>query len=503
MEDEFYDFGEESPFDDIVDNTNVSSETVFDDIEMVDVTEHMMLEYLTNNHHLWTKASTIIKPEYFNQEYQEIFPFVNKFVHDHGKLPPNNIIHAETNVKLNTPVDCTDNEIIDYVAGKVEEHCRISAMSAMIIDAADRVGTEDMTNLASEMVGRASDVTRISMKRDLGVDVLVSAKSVLTDAEKFDGQPTGFSFFDKVFDGGITRPSFNLLSGSSGDGKSIMMQNVIAYASERGLNSVFYSLELEDATVTKRFAAMITDTDINNLYPHLDAVDYDMTRRSMTQGRVWLKKFPMTKTTMADIESHYNDLVEDTGEEWPVVCIDYMDILLPVEKVDLSNIHIRDDFISKEMNQFFHTHNIMGWTAAQQTKGAKEEKESRSGAVAGGKDKVSIADNVIVLKRSTEDMEDQRVWWNVEKARSSGALKVKLPMHWNPQTQKVSDGDWDLLMEANPTLQYKFGGATTNGSNSTTSKINTSRPSKQEADAKEVKGINTRDKFNKMLRGRK
>jgi len=503
-EEEFAAFGEEeSPFADIEDNTtkpNDEEDVVYDDIEEADVTEHMMLEYLTSNQHLWTKANTIMDAEYFQHEYRSIIPFVTTFIKDHGKLPPKNIIYAETGVKLNTPDDHNDDEILEYVAKKFEDHCKIQSMSQMIIDASDRVGQENMTSLAAEMVTRSQDITKMSLVRDLGDEVLISAKRILSNSEEFDGQSTVFGFFDMVFDGGVTRPSFNLLSGSSGDGKSIMMQNVISYASENGLNAVFYSLELEPAIVMKRFASMITNTDIAKVYQKVDAVNHDMKRRSKTQGRIWLKKFPMTKTTMADIEAHYNDLVSHTETEWPVVCIDYIDVLTPIEKVDLSNIHIRDDFISKEMNQFFHSHNIMGWTAAQQTKGAREEKDSRAGAVAGGKDKVSIADNVIVLKRTTEDLEEQRVWWNVEKSRSSGALKTRLPMKWDSQTQKVSDGDYDLLLEANPSLKYKLN--TSKPQNTKEPEVNKKRPTQAEADAKEIRGGNTQDKLVNRLKKR-
>ena len=204
--------------------------------------------------------------------------------------------------------------------------------------------------------------------------------------------------------------------------------------------------------VIKRYAAMMTDTHIDQVYTHLDTVAHSLHTRGKTDGAMWVVKFPMVGTTMADIQAHRLELQMHTGLHFGAVAIDYIDVMDPVQKVDKANIHLKDKFVSEEMNDWAHQNNIILWSASQQTKGAQDEKDPRQSGVAGGTPKVSTCDNLIIGKRNEDDIEDERWWAHVAKARSSGATKAKIPLYWNSQTMRMSDGDRDLFEEANPKL---------------------------------------------------
>ena len=123
-----------------------------------------------------------------------------------------------------------------------------------------------------------------------------------------------------------------------------------------------------------------------------------------------------------------------------------------VRQVDDANIHLRDKYIAQELNDWMHQENLIGWSASQQIKGADDEKDARQSAVSGGTYKVNVCDNLIILKQTQEDREDERIWGHIAKARSSKGVNAKIPFKWNSDTLRMGNGDRQLFEEANPWL---------------------------------------------------
>lgn len=418
-----------------------------------DLSQHLLLSYLTTNPLLWSKCSPIVKETYFSDDMRKVVRYIREFEHKYKRLPSNKIIRADTGILLDTLDDATDPGIFAYVCDQVEEFCRQQAFIDLLMRASETIDTDRSRTTVAKFQKEAEQVARISVAQDLGYEVHENVQDVLKRAETQDGISTGLEFLDRALDGGVTMPSFNLVSASSGDGKSIWLQNMAVNYARMGYNVVFYTLELEPATIMKRFAAMMTDTDIRYVYRELDAIAFKMHTQGKTEGNIWLKKLPMTGTTMADIRAHHNDLRIATGKDWPVVCIDYMDVMHPVQTgIKLDNIHIKDQYVATEMNDFAHDPMFQKivWSASQQVKGAQDDKDAKQSGVSGGAPKVNTVDNLLIIKRTNEDRQEEQAWVHIEKGRSSNAKGMKLPIHWNARTQRQTNGSEELFAEANP-----------------------------------------------------
>jgi len=452
-EDEYM-YGEvDGPDEDELQSVDDMIDEAESDIEPSDYTQHMLLSYLVSNPSLWIKCRPIIKESYFDREYRPVIDLLRKHVDQYNDLPNPIIIHAKTGVKLNYMDDAQKDSRVSWFCDAMEEFCRIQAFHSFLINAAEKTESDRSGDTLASLLKDAEQVVQISLHRDLGLEIHDSTRDVLTSAQKDDNITTGYTMLDRAFSGGITRPSFNLVSAASGDGKSIFMQNLAVNAAENGENVIFYSLELEPAIILKRFVAMMTDTNINLVYEHLDSVAYTMYSRKKKDGEIWVKKFPMTNTTVADIASHYLELTMQTGMYFGFVCVDYIDVMYPItSKVDIGNIHQKDKAVAEELNDWTHKQKIICWSASQQTKGAQDEKDARQSGVAGGTPKINTCDNLIIGKRSEKDKEDERWWGHIAKARSSGGTKAKVPFRWNKDTQRMFDGDPELFEEANPFL---------------------------------------------------
>jgi len=431
---------------------DMDAEQDTDTVEPSDYTQQLLLSYLISAPELWVKCAPLIDAKYFDPQYRPVINKITEHLKKYKDMPNPDIIHAATGVKLTFRDDAKEESRQSFVCDQVEEFCRTTAFHDFLVHASEVTASDRSRGTLASLMKDAANIERMSLIRNMGTEIHGGAVPILTRAEESDNQSTGFSHMDRAFSGGLTMPSFNIVSAASGDGKSIYLQNQIVNYVEQGRNCIFYTLELEPAIVIKRFSAMMTNTDIAQVYNHLDTIGHALHTRGKTDGDLWVVKFPMIGTSMSDIAAHYQELTMHTGLNFPCVAIDYIDIMEPDQKVDKSNIHMKDKFVSEEMNDWAHENNIILWSASQQTKGAQDEKDPRQSGVAGGAPKINTCDNLIIGKRSEDDHEDERWWAHVAKARSSGATKAKVPLHWDSRTQRMSDGDRDLFEKSNPKI---------------------------------------------------
>ena len=423
-------------------------EEASENIEPNDWTQDMMLSRLLDDPVLWSKCAPILKAEYFDKEYQPTVRFIIDYVSKHQQLPPRDVIRAEKGITLSIP----EGEISqDYLADTIERFCICTAYEKFLWNAADRIEENSDHNTIASLIEESKAITQISLRRDLGHEVH-DGEDMLAEALKNDEIPTRFRDLDEALGGGVTRPSLSIISANSGKGKSVTLQNIAINYMEAGNNVIFYTMELSAPLIQKRFSAMMTNTPMDRVKHKLVEIKQEMKRRALSDGWIYIKKMPGNGTTLTDLKAHYNDLTLETKMKWSVVCVDYIDVMDPVRKVDDANIHLRDKYIAQELNDWMHQEHLIGWSASQQIKGADDEKDARQSAVSGGTYKVNVCDNLIILKQTQEDREDERIWGHIAKARSSKGVNAKIPFRWDLDTLRMSNGDRQLFEEANPFL---------------------------------------------------
>ncbi len=424
-------------------------------VEPIDTGQFMLLSYVTSDDALWTKVFPILDPEYFDAENKAVVRFVRDYVNQYKKLPNRLAIKAKTGVLLDSPDDV--GEVEDFICDEVEKHCQKRAAIDFAIKISDMTEPgKRQEDLVAQIIDGARRVEQTTIHKDLGYEIHDNMKSELAVAETHDNISTGFRFIDRAFGGGITRPSFNLVSAASGDGKSVFLQNLAINYVEMGFNVVFHSLELIRPLIMKRFAAMLTNTSIDEVYRNIEEIDQRSRHLGKTQGMLWLNKASMSGTTPLDIGAHYHNLCRETDTKWDVVIVDYLDIMYPdMKDIKLDNIHLKDKYVSEGLNTFFHDNDLIGWSASQQTKGAQDEKDARQSSVSGGGTKVWTMDNLIVLKRTLDDMADGRIWGHISKGRSGGS-RFKIPLTFDNKTLRMRDGSEHDFYEANPWYFKKY-----------------------------------------------
>lgn len=415
--------------------------------------QHMLLSYLASQRNLWIRCAPVIKEEYFDAAYKPVVRLFREFEVKNQTMPDPMIVRADTGIDLGIPSDSDNPLVQDEVCQRVEEFCRLVATQNFLLEAADVI-QEDRTKATLMFLAKEMDeISTISVTQNLGYEVHDSVRELLEIAEKADGQPTDMIYMDEALNGGVTDPSLNLISAGSGQGKSVMLQNLAINYMRQGHNVCYISLELPEYMIQKRITAMATNININELYRNRDVAVAKMQQSKRREGKLQIKRMPISGTTVAHIRSYVNELSSTTGLEWKHVMIDYMDLMTPIKTgIKADNIHVLDKAISQELYDYAHDRvsSKIIWTASQQVKGAMDEKDGRQGAISGGTDKVNTSDNAIILKRTVEDIKNQMCWAYVVKGRNGGT-GIRFPIYWNGGTQRMIciEDHRELFVEAN------------------------------------------------------
>jgi len=426
-----------------------------DDDEEVstDVTQHMLLSYLNANHELWVRCAGVIKEEYFTPDMAQVVTMIKDFELHHRQMPNKLMVLADTGITLDTPDDAKNEVVADNIADRVEEFCRHKAAAAFMEESYDQMQEDKSKATMTYMVSEMKRISEIAIQQDLGYEAHDDVVELLQVAEESDALPTGFDLLDLALNGGVTNPSYNLVSAASGQGKSIFLQNAAINYSRQGYNVVYISLELPEFMIEKRLAAMMTDTDINSIYKSIDSVVTQIKRNRHKEGKIRIKRMSMTGTTLADIRSYVSELESASGEKWEHIMLDYPDLMAPMKPgIRTDNIHVKDQVISEEIFEWTHERGSTKtiWGASQQVKGAKDEKDARQSGVSGGVGKVHTCDNLVILKRSKEDIQAGRCWGFIEKGRNGGT-GLRIPFDWDINSQRMTSNETlvDLYDEAN------------------------------------------------------
>jgi hypothetical protein len=217
---------------------------------------------------------------------------------------------------------------------------------------------------------------------------------------------TGILELDMTIGGGLRRGCLGIFVGGPGDGKSMALSHIAAWALRCGLFVVYATLELSGADVLARVKANLTAVPINavlddphRLKPFLSG---------MPLGPFIVNEFTPLATTTYDLEAWVADCEGRVGRKVDVMVTDYGD------KLGVAKMNGKDDtgyksgqVIFERMRIYAHERNLWHWTAAQATrqtkKGAKTNNRLDLNDIADSMHKARVADLVVTLNYNEED----------------------------------------------------------------------------------------------------
>tara|TARA_Y100001937_G_scaffold126719_1_gene196756 strand:+ start:6968 stop:8392 length:1425 start_codon:yes stop_codon:yes gene_type:complete len=396
--------------------------------------QKLFLEFCATDPELFVRVKNIVKTEYFSRKLANVVKFMQEHSEQYNSLPTTEQIQATCGVELKK-VDI-DERHKNWFFDEFETFCRHKALELAIIQSADLLEKGDY----GQVEDKIKHAVRIGLTKDLGTDYFVDPKARLLALKDNNGTvSTGWSALDHKLYGGFNKGELNIFAGQSGAGKSLFLQNVALNWVNVGMNVIYFTFELSEELSSMRVDSMATGVASNEIFKKIDDIDLMVRMQGQKSGKFQLK-YMNSGATVNDLRSYLKEYEVQTGTKPDCICVDYLDLLMPISKrVSPSDLFIKDKYVSEELRNLAVEHQIVLATASQLNRASVEETEFDHSHIAGGLSKIQTADNVIGIQTSRAMRERGRYLIQLMKTRSSGGVGTKINLAFNIDTLRITD----------------------------------------------------------------
>ena len=419
--------------------------------------QKFFLSMMITEPNLFVRVQNILNPENFDRTLKDTVKFMIDFSNKYHVIPDVEKIKLTTSVELTRIADLREQDT-EWFFDEFEKFTRKQELERAILKSAELLEKGNYDPVEKII----KDAVQISLTKDLGTDYFDDPKGRLLAIKQNNGQmSTGWPVLDNKLYGGFNRGELQLFLGGSGSGKSLFMQNLAVNWVREGLNGVYITLELSENLCSWRIDSMMTDIATKEIFKNIDDVELKIKMAQKKSGRLFVKYLP-AQSNINDIRSYCRELQVQTEKKLDFMCIDYMDLLMPVSvKISASDLFTKDKFVSEELRNFAKELNVLFVTASQLNRSAVEEVEFDHSHISGGISKINTADNVFGIFTSRNMRERGQYQVQLMKTRSSSGVGQKVNLKFNVDTLRIyddeSDDDAQQTTTANILDQIKVG----------------------------------------------
>ena len=398
--------------------------------------QKVFLEMMLQDAESFVRVQNIYNPENFDRSLRAAAEFIQEHSDNHKTLPNPAQITAATGVHLESIPDLNSGHF-EWFMAEFEGFTRKQELERAILKSADLLEKGDFGPVEKLI----KDAVQISLQKDLGTDYFDDPRARLMKLKDGNGQQsTGWPSLDKLLYGGFSRGELNIFAGGSGSGKSLFMMNLAVNWVEAGLHGVYLSLELYESMSAKRIDSMITEVAATDIFKQIDEVEMKVKmKQKTTHGGLQIKYMP-AQSNVNDIRAYIKELQIKTGRKIDFLCVDYLDLLMPVSaKVSPNDLFVKDKYVSEELRTLAGELQVLFVTASQLNRAAVEEIEFDHSHISGGISKINTADNVFGIFTSRALKERGRYNLQLMKTRSSSGVGQKVELGYSIETMRITD----------------------------------------------------------------
>jgi archaellum biogenesis ATPase FlaH len=203
---------------------------------------------------------------------------------------------------------------------------------------------------------------------------------------------------NQLTQGGFGAGDLGIVFGNPGGGKSWMMVAMAAHAVKMGYNVVYYTLELGQDYVGKRFDCYFTGHSIEEVQHHRPEVESIVEGLA---GKLVVKEYPPKAASVATLKAHLQKCI-DADIKPDMVVIDYIDYLRPPSKKfterkdEIDDMYVACKGLAKEFK-------VVVLSPSQVNRMGAKDDIIEGDKAAGSYDKIMVADFCLSLSRKKED----------------------------------------------------------------------------------------------------
>ena len=398
--------------------------------------QKLFLEMMIADASTFVRVQNIFNVENFHPDLRDAAEFIEKHSDKYGTLPELSQLKAMTNITLEPLPNEINEGHYDWFFEEFEGFTKRQELERAVVQAADLLDKGDF----EPVLPLVKAAVEISLLKDMGIDYFEDPKGRLKAIKDNNGQmSTGWTTMDQKLYGGFNRGELQIFAGGSGSGKSLFMQNLAVNWVEAGKNGIFVTLELSEDLCAMRLDSMMTGTPSKTIFKNLDDVEMKVKMKAKSAGKLQIKYLP-AQSTINDIRAFVKELQVKSGIKIDFMCIDYLDLLMPVSaKVSPSDLFVKDKYVSEEIRNLAKELDIVMVTASQLNRSAVEEVEFDHSMISGGISKINTADNVFGIFTSRAMRERGKYQLQLMKTRSSAGVGQKIDLDFDVDTLRIVD----------------------------------------------------------------
>lgn len=284
------------------------------------------------------------------------------------------------------------NEDREYVENEFSNFCKNQQLKKAILNSVNLLekGDWDQIRPMIDAALKAGQDKRIGHEYEKDIETRYRA-------EQRSPIPTPWEKLNELLAGGLGLGDLGIIFGNPGGGKSWMLVNLGAIAVQAGFNVCHYTLELSEDYVGKRYDALFTGIEVQQIHMNRDKVQETINK---LKGKLIIKEFPMGKATPNTVETHIQKC-RDLGHAPDLVIIDYVDLLKSKTKsVDpkdaIDDVYTAIKGMARELK-------VPIWTVSQVNRMGAKDDVIEGDKAAGSYNKMMIADFALSLSRKRQD----------------------------------------------------------------------------------------------------
>lgn len=402
--------------------------------------QNKVLAVLIKDRVFLQQVHDIIDPKYFSSESSQwIAKTILKYF-DQYKSPPTlealkiYVDQVDVDVLKTTIIEnikevlrFAESEDFQFVKDKTLEFCKNQKIKGAILKSVEllKSGKYDEIKLSID------DAMKAGSDRNIGHEYIDDIALRFVE-NKRNTIPTPWDVVNEIMDGGLGTGEMGVFVAPAGIGKSMALVNIAAHVAKRGLNVIYYTLELSETYVGARFDSHYTGIPSQDLKFHQEEVVETLKN---VKGKLIIKYYPTKTASVNTIAAHIDKCIMQ-GVKPDVILLDYADLLRDTGVKGAVRNDIMLGNIYEELRGLAGTYQVPLYTASQANRSALEEDIIEADKIAESYAKVMVADFVVSLSRKTADKISGTGRWHVIKNRF-GPDGLTFPSKMNMATAKI------------------------------------------------------------------
>lgn len=368
------------------------------------------------------QVSDILKYEYFDSEaaqwvVKEIFSYYSEY----KQAPSLEVMKVKLkeieDESLNTLIKeelkdayrNLESNDLKFIKDEALDFCRNQELKGAILQSVDllkRSKYDDIKKLVDNAMKAGQDT-------NLGHDYAEDIEQRYADSAR-SVRATPWDIINDITEGGFGKGELIVLAAGPGGGKSMALVNVAVHSAKQGLNVLYYTLELNEAYVSKRIDSLVSGIAQSNLKFHMDDIREAISKVS---GKIKVRYYPTKSASVNTIAAHIEKCIA-IGFTPDIVIVDYADLLR-----DTSNLNKnarKDEILGgiyEELRGLAGTYDVPLFTASQLNRSAAEMDVIGGDKIAEAYSKLMVADFVASLSRKMTDKLAGTGRWHIIKNR--------------------------------------------------------------------------------------